>query len=283
MRSDRTRRAALAAAFTLVLLSACAHVAGAVVVRGPNGHLLGITPRAGVAPAAIPGSVAARHASGSIGFSSNGNLDYHGGRCCTQAVRISSSGIRSGKYRPASRALFERYFADVAAQSGTSANVYAVDRQFTDSTGFADYKQTFSAASQAIVDTQPYPSTGNCSPHGPATYPICLTDGQLQTEMTRVIAADGLPQGTGDNAPIYFVVTPRTVNICADATNCADNTFCAYHSASATARAPSCTRRFRCSSTTPVPVQDPKACQSDGNPAGAEAECATSPTWRSST
>jgi len=79
MRSDRTRRAALAAALTLVLLSAGAQVADAVVVRAPNGHVLGITPHAGVTPAAIRGSVAAQHASGSIGFSSNGNLDYHGG------------------------------------------------------------------------------------------------------------------------------------------------------------------------------------------------------------
>jgi len=69
----------------------------------------------------------------------------------------------SGEITSASRALFERCFADVAAQSGAATNVYAVDRQFTDSTGFADYKQTFSAASLAIADTQAYPSTGNCS------------------------------------------------------------------------------------------------------------------------
>ena len=265
MRSDRTRRAALAAAFTLVLLSACAHVAGAVVVRGPNGHLLGITPRAGVAPAAIPGSVAARHASGSIGFSSNGNLDYHGGPVLHSSRPYLIFWDPIGEISPASRALFERYFADVAAQSGTSANVYAVDRQFTDSTGFADYKQTFSAASQALVDTHPYPSTGNCS-HTSGTYPICLTDGQLQTEMTRVIAADGLPQGTGDSAPIYFVVTPGTVNICADATNCADNTFCAYHDSYANGASTVLYAAIPMFFDDASPLQDPKACQSDGYP-----------------
>jgi hypothetical protein len=37
--------------------------------------------------------------------------------------------------------------------------------------------------------------------------------------------------GVTGNAPIYFVVTPPSVNSCeSNGTSCADNTFCAYHS-----------------------------------------------------
>lgn len=267
MRSEPTRRAALAAALTLALLCACAQVAGAVVARSPDGRFLGITPHAGVAPAAIPGSVAAQHASGSIGFSSNGNLDYHGGQVLHSSAPYliiwdpTGTGISA-----ASRALFERYFTDVAADSGAATNVYAVDRQFTDATGFADYRQTFSSATQAIPDTQKYPArdTANC-PDVAATYPKCLTDGQLQAEITRLIAADGLPQGTGANAPIYFVVTPSTVNVCADSTSCADTTFCAYHSSYVNVGSDVLYSTIPMFFSGASPAQNPKACQFDHN------------------
>ena len=141
-----------------------------------------------------------------------------------------------------------------------------MDRQFTDTTGFANYQQTFSAATQVINDSHAFPpiDTTNC-PDTAATYPNCVTDAQIQTEIARLIKAGGLPTGSGANAPIYFVVTPGNTNICADSSDCADNVFCAYHS--------SFTDGSANVLYSPAPLffdgassaQDPKSCQFDNN------------------
>jgi PKD domain len=123
-----------------------------------------------------------------------------------------------------------RFFTDVAADSGKSSNEFGVLRQYYDRTGFADYRQTFDPARQVILDTQPYP------PHKPAecpdvsaTYPTCISDGQIQSELQRLITAKHLPTAgsskavsTGrsaparlaSNAPIYFVILPADVAFC---------------------------------------------------------------------
>jgi PKD repeat protein len=205
-------------------------------------------------------------------FSANGNLDYNGGSVLHSSAPYlifwdpSGTGISSS-----SRALFSRYFTDVAADNGKGTNVYAVDRQFTDNFGgFANYKQVFGSG-QVINDSQAFPSRDlvNC-PDTASTYPHCLTDTQLQAEVTRLIGADSLPTGTGANAPIYFVVTPGDTNICAGGSvpvPCADNVFCAYHSSfalggsGATVLYASIPMFFNGDSS----AQDPKACQADGN------------------
>jgi PKD repeat protein len=267
MNKGRKCQAAIGAV-VLVALCLWAQTASAVLVRAPSGQFLGVTPHAGVAPASIPGSVAAQHAGKPNVLSGNGNLDYHNGPVIHSSAPYlifwdPASGITAN-----SRSLFERYFADLAANSGKSTNVYAVNRQFTDSTGFADYRQTFITASQAISDTHAYPSRDrvNCADVA-ATYPSCLTDTQLQTELGRLIAT-GLPQGTATNAPLYFIVTPGTVNICANASTCADTPqtgFCAYHSSFAngsnTVLYATIPMFFNGAST----AQNPKFCQVDGN------------------
>ncbi len=49
--------------------------------------------------------------------------------------------------------------------------------------------------------------------------------------MQRLITASTLPDGIGGQAPLYFIVTPPSVNTCfSDGTTCADNFYCAYHS-----------------------------------------------------
>ena len=235
---------ALAATFALVA------PASAVVVRGPNGHFLGIAPRHGIAPASIRGSVAAAHLHAQA--AATGQLSYNGGPVLHSSAPYLIFWTPSGESMPAgSESLMQRYFTDVAAAGGSSANVYGVARQFTDGGGFADYRQTFAPSSQVIVDTQTYPvrDPGNCPDVAP-TYPKCITDAQLQAELARLIGVRGLPSGTGPNAPIYFIVTPADVNVCIDASNCADTAFCAYHSFFGGGR-PSSTPRSRSSSTAP--------------------------------
>lgn len=205
--------------------------AGAVLVRMSNGRLAGVTPHAGVNPASMPGSLARRGLSARpFATPDNGSLTYNGGPVLHGSAPYLVFWDPGHKISATDKALYERYFADVAAATGQATNVFAVGRQYTDSTGFADYKVSY-APSQAITDTRAYPSSGQCTENHGYTESACLYDSQLTAELRRLISADSLPIGTTGNAPIYFVITPPDVNSCeSDNTSCADNLFCAYHS-----------------------------------------------------
>jgi PKD repeat protein len=119
-----------------------------------------------------------------------------------------------------------RYFEDLAHDSGGTANVESVSAQYNDAEGaFASYSSVFGGA---ILDTQPYPANG-CKA---AT--ICLTDAQLQAELKRLTKADGLPR---DLTHEYFLVTPPGVEDCftSGGRECSAGTvspwYCAYHGA----------------------------------------------------
>ena len=150
-----------------------------------------MTPIAGVNPASIPGSFA-RHRS-STAAPDNGTLDYGGGPVLHGSSPYVIFWGPSNEFPTADEALFTRYFADLTADSGKATNVFAVDRQYTDTTGFADYSQTW-APSHLIQDTQAYPTTGNCTENAGFTESTCLYDNQIQAEVTRVVNADGLPR-----------------------------------------------------------------------------------------
>jgi PKD repeat protein len=250
----------------LVAFGGAAPAAHAVVVR-EHGHLAGVTPRRGVSPASLHGSLAATPFA--VGFSSNGNLDYNGGPVVHSSAPYVILWTPSGETISTSTSnLISRYFTDVAADSGRASNVYGVDRQYTDATGFADYAQTFSSSNQVIVDTHAYPAkdAANCD----KTLSTCVTDTQLQQEAARLISADALPTDgpissseLASNAPIYFFVLPADVNVCFDSLTCADNVFCAYHSAFTDGGS----NVLYAAIPTYLAQNHPKGCQSDGNPA----------------
>lgn len=125
-----------------------------------------------------------------------------------------SSGPLSANYEP----LMNRYFTDVAADSGKTSNVYWSDTQYTDSTGAAGYKSSFAGA---IVDSNPFPANG-CSDRYTT---VCLTDAQLQSEIQKVVGTTH-PTGTSTE---YFLFTPKNVGSCSGS-SCAFSYFCAYHS-----------------------------------------------------
>ncbi len=247
--------------------------ASAVVVHSRGGQFLGVTPRPGVAAAAIPGSVTAAHpAAVTAAGSSWQNLSYQGGPVLHASKPYVIFWAPSGETIPASwQSVIERYFTDVAADSTKDSNVYAVARQFTDSAGFADYQQSFSAGSQVVQDFDTYPArdASNCAD---SSYATCLTDGQLQSEISSVIAAAGLPSdgpaSAGElpnGAPIYFVVLPSDVDVCfSDGSGtCASNDFCAYHSFYADGT--NNVLYAAIPSNELASPRDAKACQWDGN------------------
>ncbi len=259
-----------AASVLLAALVIGVPAASAVVVHTPNGQFLGILPHRGITPGSIPGSIPAQHGSN---LSSNGNLSYHGGPVVHSSAAYLIFWTPSGFSIPSSsQALIQRYFTDSVADSGTAGNAFAVARQFTDGSGFADYKQAFNASSQVISDTQGYPvrDQAHCPENIPGAENGCVTDGQIQAEVQRLVTTRGLPNGgpAGSsslpaNAPIYFVVLPSNMNVCDSASSCADNQFCAYHS-SFSFGSPSKELLY---ATVPflAAMQFPKACQSDGN------------------
>jgi PKD domain len=208
---------ALLPVFATVLTLGVSPASG-VVVHDRSGRLLGLLPRA----------VPARQAFASRGAAAPVDLHYHGGPVLHSSAPYLVFWDPADQLSPRFRSLLARYFSDVARASGAGDNVYAVARQFTDPTGFADDRQSFDPTTQAIADQQPYPLSG-CRSRTSRT-PTCLTDEQVRSELTRLIATDGLPTGIGSNAPVYFVLLPTPVDVCASGMGCASNNFCGYHS-----------------------------------------------------
>ncbi|MGB9184355.1 MAG: PKD domain-containing protein, partial [Solirubrobacteraceae bacterium] len=254
------------AALLVALATTCALAprAGAVLVHwGAKGskQVAGVLPRRGVKPASIPGSFA-HHQAASSAAPTNGTLSYHGGPVLHAESPYLIFWDPSNQITSTEKGLLSRYLADAAAASGQSSNIYGVDRQFTDTTGFADYNQTWSST-HAITDTQAYPSSGQCNVSARVVVPTCLYDSQIQAEVARLVNAQGLPTGTSGSAPIYFVVTPPNVDTCntGDTTTCADNVYCAYHGIFSASRH----NILYADMPTYLASNDPKGCQADGN------------------
>ncbi len=117
-----------------------------------------------------------------------------------------------------------RYFEDLAHDSGGIQNTDSVLTQYKDEAGeLANYNSHFGGA---LIDTDPYPANG-CS-----AAPVCFTDAQLRTEITEYVEAHKLPT---DLQHEYFLLTPPGIESCFEAAgrSCSDGAahpaYCAYH------------------------------------------------------
>jgi hypothetical protein len=267
----------IAFAVAALVLIVLASNAGAVIVRGSNGGFIGVTLSDAVRPPAPRGPLAtvSRQRRGSA--SATGEVTYHGGPVVHSSDPFLVYWVPPGDSIPAaSEAVLERYLTDASADSGEADNVFGVARQYYDRSGFADYRQTFDPSRQVIVDPQPYPArdvTHCAAPVAPDL--TCITDGQLQAELKRLVEATGLPTaGTPSElsagASVFFVILPSDVNICVDdGLICADSGMCAYHGDVSL-------RHTDTVLYAAIPVQAsfsyeglgwPKICQTDGTPA----------------
>jgi hypothetical protein len=118
--------------------------------------------------------------------------------------------------------LIDRFFADVASDSGKTSNVYASDTQYYDWSGYISYASSFGGS---VVDTHPLPPSGCSHPYTS----VCLTDAQIQDEIGNVIEEQGWTPGP---SAVFFMLTPRGVGSCFDSSSssCAFTQYCAYHS-----------------------------------------------------
>ena len=137
-----------------------------------------------------------------------GNVDYNGGPVMPSntdyIVFWSPSGL--GAYGPEYVAGLERWFSDLAHDSGGNQNSDSVSAQYRDLTGaFSRYDVTFGGG---LLDTHPYPAS-QCPVNAPVTN--CFTDIQLQQEVERFVKAHGF---NTDLHHEYFVMTPPNVEGC---------------------------------------------------------------------
>ena len=136
------------------------------------------------------------------------NMDYNGGPVMPSntnyMVLWSPGGLDA--YPDGYVEGLERWFRDLAHDSGGHQNTDSVSAQYRDLTGaFSRYATTFGGV---LVDRQPYPA-GQC----PANSPVvnCLTDAQVQTELERYVTARELKK---DLSHEYFLMTPPHVETC---------------------------------------------------------------------
>jgi len=205
------RRLALAALASLVVLAVTAAGASAVIVHLP-GKTLSYQPlrTANILPF-------------DKFFS---NLDYNGGPVMPSNTNYTIYWQPSGapSYPAGYESGVNEYLENLAHDSGGTENVDAVSTQYNDAAGqFANYNSHFGGS---FIDTDPYPANG-CT-----RAPICLTDAQLQAELTAFVTAHKLPR---DLSHEYFLLSPPGVENCftAQGKECSAGAekavYCAYH------------------------------------------------------
>jgi hypothetical protein len=184
---------------------------------GNGSEILGVVP-----------TVAIAHSQAGKGGGGGGDLVYHGGPVLLTNKTVAiywgpgalAPGSGSASFPDAGyQTVVNRYFSDVAAASGTTSNVYAVERQYYNSGG--GHIQYASSAGTALVDDSPYPASG-CSDTVAATT-VCLSDSQIQAEVARVVP-------NPDPQTVYFVFTGKGAGSCYSGSSCAFSSYCAYHS-----------------------------------------------------
>ena len=154
-------------------------------------------------------------------------ITYHGGPVMTTNTNFPLYWAPAGEsaYPAGYISGIDRWFSDLAHDSGNLLNTDSILVQYGDSEGgHANYDSHFGGA---LLDTDPYPADG-CK-----AAPTCLTDEQLRTELQSYAEAHGL---TADLAHEYFILLPPGVSTCfeAAAKSCSEGTahfkYCVYHS-----------------------------------------------------
>lgn len=135
-------------------------------------------------------------------------LVFHGGSVQTGLIRTHAIYWGSS-FGPNYKTFINTYLTNVAADSGKTTNVYNAATQYYGWTGGvltnASYNQQFAGA---WTDTT-YPAYSGC---GISTFtPFCVTDLQVQQEVTKAILANGWSAGLHDQ---YFIFLGSEFNAC---------------------------------------------------------------------
>lgn len=207
----------------VVVLALAPGAAGAQTRAVAPGHFRGIVTARTSAGRALARKLANRGKALGLPGAASSNLQYNGGPVMHSDANYAIYWEPSGYSTSSSyKSVINGYFANVAAASGATTNDYSVSTQYYDGSGNIAYN---ASAGGSTVDTNAYPASGCVSTSGGP----CITDAQLQTEVNRVVSANGWPRGMG---AIYYVYFPSGVTTCTDVTSsqCSGTVYCAYHS-----------------------------------------------------
>ena len=122
--------------------------------------------------------------------------------------------------------IINKYISDVAADSGSAANVYSVNAEYYGGAGGTRTNIAYKiSAGMPIIDTDPFPTYG-CDVL--KDYTGCLTDDQIRAELERVTAANGLETDLANFYPMFLPPGIMTQDL--DGSNSASS-YCGYHRA----------------------------------------------------
>lgn len=158
-----------------------------------------------------------------------GALTYHGGPVMTSAVTYAIFWTPSSLQNGAATGLSTSYenilsnFLSLYPGHSIANN----NTQYYSTSGFrffrfTNYITNTGSFGGSYVDTTPYPAS-NCS--DPITPGNCLSDAQIQAEVSKVMASKGW---TGGLNHIFFVYTGTGEGSCSGS-SCAYTEYCAYH------------------------------------------------------
>jgi uncharacterized repeat protein (TIGR02543 family) len=145
-------------------------------------------------------------------------------------------------FAPTYQGITEKFISDIAAASGSSTDFLSVLTQYYSGTSSTPILNSF-VAGTPINDTDTYPTSGGCTADTGAVYSdssgysACLTNAQIETEISSVLSAHSLPS---DLNHLYLMYLPKGVESClATANNTGGGSctlssqggaFCGYHS-----------------------------------------------------
>jgi len=211
------------------------------------GNILGMIPPIELSNGAISNNAPA-----------SGSLDYNGGPVMTTSTVYAIYWQPPGYQLPSGYAdNLDGYFKDLQADNGKNTNAYDVATQYYQQQGASapQYITNHTTFAGSTIDNRPLPpldpvncpdtpvaaTNGGANP--PSTTAGCVTDQQLQQEISSVIKRKGWPTS---NTTEFFVFTAPNIGTCFPATVgvsdggvgttvtaplCSFSYFCAYHSA----------------------------------------------------
>jgi len=161
-------------------------------------------------------------------------VSNHGGPVLGTGTTPGSVTVTPVYWDPASslassyKSTIDQFVTDVSADDGTGNNVYSDELQYG-----IHYDVH---AGTPVIDSDAFPSSG-CTPDtgsiyaDTAGYSTCLTDAQIQSEVSTVLTNNSLPS---DLADLYMLFLPEGVEVCKTASNGAHNGLCSINPRSTT-------------------------------------------------
>src|SRR5207237_1338507 len=130
-------------------------------------------------------------------FAGSGNLTYHTGGSVQTGTHHTYAIYWGSSFSTNYKSIINTYFQAVAADSGKTSNVYYSDTQYYQTISGVTTHVTYSESFGGSWSDTVLPTTSGCSNTSGGTTK-CVSDAQIQAEVTKAINANGWPRGMGN-------------------------------------------------------------------------------------